>query len=120
MTYKQGDWYIYCDICGQRSYASESTKLSQYTGKGGLVVCRHDVDKIDYGLVPYRSRTERNVDFVRINHTSVLDASPIFNYETDTVENISSYQYLAPSQSNNTVLVTSQDEDVWIATSQEL
>ena len=120
MSYKKGDWYIYCDICGKRSYASRSTKLSGYTGRDGLIVCRHDVDSTDHGLMPFRPRTESNVDFIRLNHTDVPNSSPIFDYETDTVENISSYQYLAPSQHSNTVFVLSQNVDIWIATSQEL
>lgn len=120
MSYKEGDWFVYCDICGQRQYASSTNKLSTYTGRGGLIVCRHDQDRIDEGLKPSIPRKEQSVPWVRIIHTSTLDASPIFDYETDTVENISSYQYLAPSQYDDTVLVLSQNEDIWLATSQEL
>ena len=114
------DWIFYCDICGQRYPASEARKLSTYTGRGGLIVCPHDADRIDDGLKPFIPRREQNVPWLRINHTSVADSSPIFNYETDTVENISSYQHLAPSQHTNVVLVLSQNEDIWLATSQEI
>ena len=107
MTVKSNDWYIYCDICGQRSYASESTKLSQYTGKGGLIVCRHDVDKIDYGLVPFLSRKEQNVDFIRINHTNTDNAAPLIDVET------MSYQYYLASSQYGAIIMSSQD-DAWI------
>lgn len=120
MSYKKGDWFIYCDICGQKCYASEATRLSAATGRGGLIVCPKDVDKIDYGLIPYRAPTERNVPWTRINHTNTDNGSPVFDLEVDTVEQISSYQYLETSQGDEQVLVTSQDEDVWIATTQEI
>jgi hypothetical protein len=120
MTKRLGDWVVFCDICGQRYYASETVKLPVHTGRGGLIVCRRDADAIDYSTIPYNTRKEQNVPFLRSNHTSTLDSSPIFDYESDTVENISSYQYLSPSQFNDVVFVTSQDENVWIATSQEI
>lgn len=120
MSYKRGNWYVYCDICGRRYLASETTKLSNYTGRGGLVVCNNDLDKIDYGLIPFTPRPEQNAKIVRVIHTDTTDGSPIFDLELDTVENISSYQYLETSQGTQEILVLSQDEDVWIATSQEL
>lgn len=104
---RRGDWYVYCDICGQRKYASETTKLSTYTGRGGLVVCNHDVDKIDYGLVPYRPHVERNPSWTRINHTDTEDGAPLVNPETQSL-----IYYLASSQ-DNILLVCSQD-DAWI------
>ena len=120
MRHKRGDWYVYCDICGRRYLASETTKLSNYTGRGGLVVCQDDADQIDYGLVPYTIRAERPIPWTRLNHTSVINGSPIYDLEADTVETISSYQYLETSQSTQEILVLSQDEDVWLATSQEI
>jgi len=115
-----GDWVVFCDICGQKCYASEATKLSTYTGRGGLIVCSKDVDKIDYGLIPYKLPIERNVPWTRINHTDVADGSPIYDLQVATVEQISSYQYLVTSQGEKQILVLSQDEDVWLATSQEI
>lgn len=115
---RMGDWVVFCDICGQRCYASEATKLPTYTGRGGLIVCPKDVDKIDFGLIPPKVGIEKNPPWTRINHTSTVDSSPIFDYENDTVENISSYQYLSTSQGD--ILVLSQDENTWIATSQEV
>lgn len=113
-----GDWVLFCDICGQKCYASESSKLSTYTGRGGLIVCKNDVDKVDYGLVPYNTSPEKNVPWTRINHTATENSSPVFDYEADTVENISSYQYLETGAGD--VLVLSQDADVYLATSQEI
>lgn len=81
---KLGDWYIYCDICGQRYFASQMTKLSTYTGRGGLIVCPHDVDKIDYGLVPYAPRAEKSVPFTRINHQTTTNGSTPVDPETST------------------------------------
>jgi len=115
-----GDWVVFCDICGQKCYASEATKLSTYTGRGGLIVCPKDVDKIDYGLIPYKLPIERNVPWTRINHTDVADGSPIYDLQVATVEQISSYQYLVTSQGEKQILVLSQDGDVWLATSQEI
>lgn len=108
-----GDWYIYCDICGQRHFASETYKLSQYTGRGGLIVCRHDADKVDYGLVPFTPKREQNPAQVRINHTNTDNAAPIVDLETMTIN-----YYLAASQ-DNAILMTSQDDD-WIIISEPL
>ncbi len=104
MTHKDGDWYVYCDICGQRSYASKSTKLSTYTGRGGLIVCRHDVDKIDAGLIPFTPRVESNVSFVRTNHTDTTDGSPLVD-----LEEMAYIYYLAASQ-DNAIILASQDD----------
>jgi len=96
------------------------TKLPFESGRGGLTVCPKDVDKPDYGLISYRVRAEKPIKFTRINHTNVANSSPIYDLEADTVDNISSYQYLAPSQVDGVVLVLSQNEDIWLATSQTL
>lgn len=76
-----GDWTFYCDICGQKGYASESTKLATETGKGGLIVCKHDVDKIDYGLIPFIVKVEQNVPYTRINHTDVSNVNEPLDME---------------------------------------
>ncbi len=107
MSYREGDWYIYCDVCGQRHYASKSTKLSTYTGKGGLIVCRHDVDAIDYGTVPFTPRREQNVHTVRINHTNTDNSAPIVDPETMT------YTYYLAASQDNAILMASQD-DAWL------
>ena len=102
------DWYIYCDICGQRWLASETTELTLYTGRGGLIVCPNDVDKIDYGLVPYKPRTEENVPWTRINHTNTTDSSPKLNQERQALEYVLAASQdniaISPSQSPNEVL----------------
>lgn len=110
-----GDWVIFCDICGQKCYASEATKLTTYTGRGGLIVCPHDVDVIDYGIVPYKTPTERNIPWTRINHTDVSISAPVSDLEQDTVENISSYINLATE--NDEIIVV--DDDNWIALQQD-
>lgn len=79
-----GDWVVYCDICGQKCYASETSRLSTYTGRGGLIVCKNDVDKIDYGLVPYKIPTEQNIPWSRVNHTNVDNAVEPLDLETST------------------------------------
>lgn len=101
---RHGDWYAYCDICGQRTYASNTTKLSTYTGKGGLVVCRHDVDREDPGLKPFIPRIEQAVTVTRINHTNTDDAAPLLDLESMTLQ-----YYLAASQ-DNAILMSSQDD----------
>lgn len=69
---RQGDWYYFCQQCNTRCYASETTKLGTYTGKGGLRVCPKCVDAIDYKFVPYKIPAEKPVPFSR-------DASQIGN-----------------------------------------
>lgn len=76
-----GDWIVFCDICGQKYYASETTKLSTYTGRGELIVCKKDADKLDYGLVPYKPPAEQNIPWVRINHTNTANATPLVDLE---------------------------------------
>lgn len=84
MKYRKGDWAVYCDICGQECYASETTKLSVYTGRGGLIVCKNDADKIDPSLLPYKIPTEKNVPWTRINHTDTTNGSEPIDPETST------------------------------------
>ena len=83
------------------------------------MVCPKDVDKTDYGLISYRIRTEKPIKFTRSNHTNVSNSSPIYDLEADTVDNIGSYIYLGTSQGTDEVLVLSQNEDTWLAISQE-
>jgi hypothetical protein len=65
---KVGDYIVYCQRCGNPCWASEATVLGKYTGAEGLIVCPDDVDKIDYGLVPYKIRPEVNPKRVSTNH----------------------------------------------------
>ena len=101
---RKGDWYVYCDICGRRCYHSETVKLSNYTGKGGLIVCKQDADSIDPGLIPYNVRAEKNVPEVRINHTSTDSDTLIYNSETEIIENAGEYIFLATNL--NQILLT--------------
>lgn len=104
--YREGDWFVYCDICGQRCYASEATKLSTYTGRGDLLVCRKDADRVDYGLVPYSPRIEQNIPYTRINHTNTDDAAPLVDLETMTL------CYELTSSQDNIKLTTSQGDQI--------
>ncbi len=63
-----GDYVLFCDNCGQKLWASQSTVLDKFTGKGGLVVCPVCVDATDYGLVPYKVEPEESVPISRNNH----------------------------------------------------
>lgn len=74
--------YIYCDICGQPCYISEATKLSQYTGRPGLLVCPRDADKIDFGLIPYTPTTEKSPKWVKVNHQNVTNGAEPYDIET--------------------------------------
>lgn len=76
--------YIFCDVCGQACYEWEATKLKPETGRGGLVVCPNDVDKIDPGLIPYTLPSEKRVDLARINHTNTTNGTAVIEYETTT------------------------------------
>ena len=103
MSRRLGDWYVFCDICGRRCFASETTKLSTHTGRGNLIVCKFDADKIDPGLVPFKFPIEKNVTWTRINHTNESNGSPIVDLETMSYE-----FYLAASQ-DNAILTPSQN-----------
>lgn len=86
MTYFSGKEgrYLFCDICGQPCYVSKSTKLEPATGRGGLIVCPNDADKIDPGLIPYNIDVEKPVKFVRINHQNVTNSTEPLDVETAT------------------------------------
>ncbi len=71
------DYIIYCQICGSPCWHSESIRLDDYTGRGGLIVCPRDRDAIDYGLVPYKVPAERSVPEVSINN--LADSEDIEN-----------------------------------------
>lgn len=114
-----GDWVVFCDICGQKCYASEASRLDANTGRGGLIVCPKDIDKIDFGLIPYKVPVERPIPWTRINHTDVSDAAPIYDLEAQTVEQLSSYWFISLSQGEQ-IITLSQDEDAYIALSQEI
>ena len=101
---RQGDYIFFCDICGQRYYASEGHKLSTYTGRGGLIVCKHDADKEDLGVKPYTPRVERSVPWARINHTDTTDSSPEVDLESMT------YVYFLASSQDGAIITSSQDD----------
>lgn len=86
MTYFSGKLgrYIFCDICGQACYVSQTVKLSPKTGRGGLRVCLRDADHIDPGLIPYTITSEKPIPWTRINHTDTTNGAAVINYETST------------------------------------
>lgn len=79
----EGQW-IYCDICGQPCYVWQATKLSDKTGRGGLIVCPEDVDSIDYSLIPYTLPHEKGVKWARNNHDNIINGSVPIDPETST------------------------------------
>lgn len=95
LTPRINDWYAFCDICGKRCFASEMTRLTQYTGKEGMLVCSNDVDKIDFGLVPYKTSQTRPVPFTR-------PGTPVYDFVDEgqdlTLLSTSQGDYLATSQ----------------------
>ena len=94
-------------------YASDASKLSTYTGKGGLIVCRHDVDRIDEGLKPFTPRREQNVQQVRVAHTNTDNAAPLIDLEA------MAYQWFLASSQDNAILMSSQD-DAWLIVSEPI
>lgn len=62
--YRRTDWTCNCAICGNKTWASDTQLLGEYTGRQGLRVCPDCVDPVDYGLVPYKIPAERSVPFV--------------------------------------------------------
>ena len=74
--------YIYCDICGQAVYARDAKKLDTKTGRGGLLVCPQDADKIDPGLIAYEIPVEKSVKWARVNHTNITNGTPPADVET--------------------------------------
>lgn len=77
--------YLFCDICGQPCYISESMTLSRYTGRGGLIVCPNDRDKIDPSTMPYKLPAEAVIPWARINHTAVTNGTAIIDIETTNI-----------------------------------
>jgi hypothetical protein len=104
------DWYVFCDICGRRYCASQTYRINDKS-RGTLVVCYDDRDAVDYGAIPYRTPIERPIQ-TRTKRNNVDNASPAFNIEESTVEQIGSYIYLAVSQDTDRVLII--DDDIWI------
>lgn len=99
-----GDWIVFCDICGRKCYASETVKLTAQTGRGGLVVCRTDADRTDPSLTPYRIPIEKNVPYVRINHTNTENSFPEIDPESMT------YTYFLASSQDGAIITSSQDD----------
>lgn len=85
-----GDYIIFCDICGQPCWHSESVKLKPDTGRGGCIVCPADADPVDYGLVPYKIRPEKSPKEVRVNNLN--DSTNI----TQSFDPIQDYQIQNP------------------------
>jgi len=77
--------YLFCDICGQPCYISESRKLSRDTGRGGLIVCPNDRDVIDASTIPYKLPEEKAVPWTRINHTTLTNGAAIIDIETTNI-----------------------------------
>lgn len=102
MILKHNEWYVFCDICGRRCFASETYRLGAYTGREGLVVCKADKDEIDAGLIPYKPRTEQFPEFIRLNHTNTTNGSPVFDFEDNgqdfNILSTSQGDYLSTSQ----------------------
>lgn len=113
MTYR-GDWIIYCDICGKKCYASETTKLSNYTGRGGLIVCHQDADKIDAGLVPYNIKKENSIQNIRVNHTNTTISSPYMDLEE------MAYSYYLVASQDNAILQPSQNENIALTVTEQI
>lgn len=65
--HRLNDYIIFCDTCGAPCWKSQATLLKTDTGLGGSLVCPRDVDKRDYGLVPYKIPAEKSVPVARVN-----------------------------------------------------
>jgi len=72
-----------------------------------MVVCRHDRDKIDWGLMPYATRPERNVPYVRINHQDTTNGSPLLDLEDMTLQ----YGILC---SQDSIPLTASQDNAWL------
>lgn len=118
MKYRRGEWYVFCDICGQRYYASETKKLSTETGRGGLIACPYCNDDIDYGLIPYKIRPEKNINYSRINHADASNDYPVFDLETENVGDLTWYTFLSTSQ-DDYIIELSQNSSTLLNIAQE-
>lgn len=65
---KLGDWAVYDQITGARTYASKVRQLAPETGFGGLWTEHTEQFKIVYGFVPYDIPVEEPISFTAINH----------------------------------------------------
>lgn len=104
-----GDWVVFCDICGQKCFAHEASKLASETGRGGLIVCPKDADKIDYGLIPYIPRVEKIIPWTHVNHLNTTNGADTIDYDTQDVETVGVLVLIGVSQ-NDTILSTSQGD----------
>lgn len=84
------DYPIDCQICGFKCWHSESSKLHQYTGRGGLIVCPDCKDKIHYGFIPTTIRPDPPVPEVSDRYhsqdasTSVTSDAAVIDYSDPT------------------------------------
>lgn len=106
--FNPNDWYVFCDICGKRCHASETTKLHTDTGRGGLIVCRRDADRADLGLVPKNVRKERPVPFSKRDPNNTSNDYPVYDLESNIVGDLSHYTYIASSQGDIVAIEASQ------------
>ncbi len=86
---KVGDHVIYCDICGTKEWASQSTIQAQYTGSEGAVVCRDCVDMPVGAFMPFTLPPEARPQVVTGNpYSTDFEAAPTINFNTSppTVE----------------------------------
>ena len=102
---RMNDWYVHCNICGQRHLASQTYKLPHYSGRGGLVVCKYDYDRVDPGLQPFTPRREQNVSIVRPGNTDTTIGSPYVDLES------MAFVYFLASSQDNIILSPSQNLD---------
>jgi hypothetical protein len=79
---KVDDYQMFCDQCGMICWASKSQVLDKNTGKGGLRVCPVCVDKIDYGLIPYKIPAEKPIPDSRINQTDTTTGRAPVDFST--------------------------------------
>lgn len=110
---RKGDWYVFCDVCGRRHFASETTKLSNYTGKGGLNVCSRDIDRVDPGLIPFTPKRETQPDVIRVSRNNTDNSAPLVDLE------LMAYTwFLADSQDG--AIITSSQDGAYIVTTEPL
>jgi len=86
---KIGDYKVQCHICGMTCWYSDASFLDVSTGRGGLLVCPVDKDKIVYGLIPYKLSPEKPIPYANYDSSVPANLVDIIDLQTTDPMSIS-------------------------------
>jgi hypothetical protein len=77
---KVGDYQIYCMVCGQVCWYSQSVVLGPYTGHEGQVVCPNHAYEPQYGLQPFVVEPEEAIPYAQPNQITYTQESTVTDF----------------------------------------